>query len=102
MPPDSPTLTGQQRKWLRGQAHTLKPIVHVGEAGLSPSVISAIQAALDRHELIKVRLQQPADKRGTAQQIADQSGSALCGLVGHTVILYRVHPENPRLELPGE
>ena len=101
MPPDSPALTGQQRKWLRGQAHPLKPIVQVGEAGLSPSVISAVQAALDRHELIKVRLQQPADKRGTALEIANQSGAVLCGLVGHTVILYRAHPENPKLEVPG-
>ncbi|MAJ60622.1 MAG: hypothetical protein CBC48_11690 [bacterium TMED88] len=102
MPPDSPALTGQQRKWLRGQAHPLKPIVQVGEAGLSPSVISAVQAALDRHELIKVRLQQPSDKRGTAQEIADQSSAVLCGLVGHTVILYRAHPETPKLDIPGE
>jgi RNA-binding protein YhbY len=32
--------------------------------------------------------------------IADKSGAALCGLVGHTVILYRPHPEDPRIELP--
>ncbi|MDG2051947.1 MAG: YhbY family RNA-binding protein [Myxococcota bacterium] len=102
MPPESPALTGQQRKWLRGQAHALKPIVHIGEAGLSASVIEATRAALDRHELIKVRLQQPTDKRGTAQQISEQASATLCGLVGHTVILYRAHPENPKLVLPGE
>jgi RNA-binding protein len=96
-----PTLTGQQRRWLRGRAHALKPVVHVGEAGLSDAVLTATDAALGDHELVKIRLHQPEDKKTAARQLADATGAALCGLVGHTVVLYRPRAEDPRLELPG-
>lgn len=95
-----PSLRGAQRKWLRAQAHPLRPIVQVGESGLSQAVLEAVDQALLAHELIKVRLSQPADKKAAAQELAERANAALCGLVGHTVILYRPHPEEPKLELP--
>ncbi|MCP5059401.1 MAG: ribosome assembly RNA-binding protein YhbY [bacterium] len=99
--PHSPTtLGGAQRKWLRGQAHALRPIVQVGGGGLSQAVLGAVDQALLAHELVKVRLVQPEDKKAAAQELAERSGSELCGLVGHTVILYRPHPEEPKIELP--
>ena len=56
-------------------------------------------SALLDHELVKVRLHAPDDKKAAAQNLAERTGAHLCGLVGHTVILYRPHPENPREEL---
>ncbi|MCB9726419.1 MAG: ribosome assembly RNA-binding protein YhbY [Spirochaetaceae bacterium] len=97
----APELNGAARKRLRALAHPLKPVVMVGEAGLSPSVLAALDEALARHELVKVRLRQPEDKRGTARELAEAMGAALCGVVGHTVILYRPDPDAPRIELPG-
>lgn len=99
--PAPPELSGRQRKWLRGQAHALKPVVHVGEAGLSEAVVAATDAALADHELIKVRLHAPADKKAAARELADATRAALCGLVGHTVVLFRPRDEDPRLEVPG-
>ena len=96
----APVLASYQRKALRGLANPLRPIVHVGEAGVSDQVLRALDEALLAHELVKVRLLAPEDKKATAQAIADKSGAALCGLVGHTVILYRPNPEDPRIELP--
>jgi RNA-binding protein len=96
----APELAGFQRRFLRGQAHPLRALVQVGEGGLSESVLGALDAALRDHELVKVRLREPADKKAAAQQIAESSHSALCGVVGHTVILYRPHPEDPQIELP--
>ncbi|MEE8408944.1 MAG: ribosome assembly RNA-binding protein YhbY [Myxococcota bacterium] len=93
-------LAGFQRQWLRGKAHSLKPVVQVGQSGLADSVLEAVVQALLDHELIKVRLQQPDDKKGMAQDLAFRSGSTMCGLVGHTVILYRPHPEEPQIRLP--
>jgi RNA-binding protein len=72
----------------------------IGEGGLSPAVLQALDAALTAHELVKVRLRQPEDKRAAARDLATASGAALCGVVGHTVILYRPDPESPRIELP--
>lgn len=94
-------LTGSQRKHLRSLAHPLKPVVQVGEAGLSESVIRAVDQALSFHELVKVRLMRPKNKKAEARSLSSQSGAELCGLVGHTVILYRRNEENPRIEIPN-
>lgn len=100
-PLPAPTLTGAQRRYLRGLAHPLRPIVQIGEAGLSENVQKALDAALASHELVKVRLRQPEDKKAAAEALARGSASALCGVVGHTVVLYRPHPETPKISLPG-
>jgi RNA-binding protein len=92
-----PELTSRQRKRLRGLAHALEPVVHVGAGGVSPAVLQSVDEALAAHELIKVRLHEPADKAADARAVADGTGATLCGLVGHTVILYRRHPERPRI-----
>ena len=99
--PSAPILSGRQCRHLRGLAHPLRPLVHVGEDGISEGVVEALERALLDHELVKVRLHEPESKRSTARALADSSGAALCGLVGHTVILYRPHPEGPRIALPG-
>jgi RNA-binding protein len=91
--PPPPQLSGQQRRALRARAHGLRAVVQVGEAGVTESVVAAIDRALDDHELVKVRLRQPEDKKATAAMLADATSAALCGLVGHTVILYRPRPE---------
>jgi RNA-binding protein len=98
-PVAAPILTGGQRKALRGTAHDLEPVVQVGHAGVTEAVLRQVDGALEAHELIKVRLREPEDKRGAATALAEGTRSALCGLVGHTVILYRPHPEHPRITL---
>jgi RNA-binding protein len=87
------------RKALRARAHGLRPVVHVGEGGLSEGVVRAVEQALLDHELIKVRLHEPDDKKALARALAEGVHAHLCGLVGHTVILYRPHPEKPRSDL---
>jgi RNA-binding protein len=94
-------LAGFQRRFLRGRAHGLRPVVQVGDSGLSESLLDALDAALRDHELVKVRLREPPDKKAAARELADASRSALCGVVGHTVILYRPHPDAPKIELPA-
>lgn len=94
-----PVLTSTQRKKLRGLAHPLEPVVQVGHQGVTDAVLEQVRAALLAHELIKVRLREPEDKKALAAALASGSGSDLCGLVGHTVILYKPHPEKPRITL---
>jgi RNA-binding protein len=92
-------LTSTQRKKLRGLAHPLEPVVQVGHQGVTDAVLEQVRAALLAHELIKVRLREPEDKKGLAAALAVGSESDLCGLVGHTVILYKRHPEKPRITI---
>ena len=92
-------LSPRHRRKLRALAHALKPTVLIGQGGLSDGVKQAIDAALLDHELIKVQMRQPEDKNAMANALADATGSALCGLVGHVLILYRPHPKDPRIVL---
>lgn len=99
-PPRLEALAGYQRRHLRKLAHGKRPIVTVGEAGISDSVVSALDQALSDHELIKVKLPGAEGKKALGAELAARSGAHLCGLVGHMAILFRPHPETPRIELP--
>ncbi len=101
MSDETEALTSSQRKHLRGLAHGLKPVVQVGGAGVSEAVVEETREALLAHELIKVRLREPEDKKAMAAELAQRAGAELCGLVGHTVILYKRHPEEPKIKVPG-
>jgi len=92
-------LTARQRRRLCALAHPLDPVVLLGKAGLTEGVVQALDKALLAHELIKVQLRRPDDKKSEARALAEATGAALCGLVGHVVILYRPHPDNPRLDI---
>jgi RNA-binding protein len=96
-------LTGAQKKHLRGLAHHLKPVVHVGKSGLTDTVVESIDQALEDHELIKVKLVDPQGrKRELAEEIAGRSGGAWVGLVGKVVTLYRRQsdPEKRKVDFP--
>lgn len=88
------TLSGKQKRTLRGLAHELEPVVHVGKAGLTDELLGQIDRALDAHELIKVRVLVGKDeKAGLVRAIESATGAAEAGRVGHVTILYRRHPD---------
>jgi RNA-binding protein len=93
----SSALSSAQRRSLRALAHHLEPVVQVGHQGVTDGVLAAVRDALLAHELIKVRLHEPEDKTAMCEALAAGTRSTLCGLVGHTAILYRRHPERPKL-----
>lgn len=97
---DSHSLTGTQRKYLRGLAHSLSPLVHVGKAGVNQNVIEATKRALDDHELIKVKIAASRDERTKiAAEIEAGSDSQLAGAIGTIAILYRPHPDPERRKI---
>jgi RNA-binding protein len=93
-------LTGRQKRHLRSLAQRLEPVVWIGDAGLADGTVRALDEALTAHELVKVRMRAPEDKRALAAALAEASGATLAGLVGHTAILYRPNPDDPKIELP--
>ena len=97
-----PSLTGAQKRYLRGLGHHLSPVVHVGKEGVSAGVLSATGQALDDHELIKVKLPQvgKAERKTMAGELGESSEAAVCGLTGRVVLLYRAHPDKPVIRLP--
>ena len=98
-------LKGYQKKFLKGLAHGLKPVVFVGQKGLSGNLISSIHDALDTHELIKVKFiefKEKQQKRGMAEAIETETGCRLVGIIGHTAIFFRQHsdPDKRKINLP--
>ena len=96
-------LTGTQRKYLRGLAHSLAPVVHVGKGGVNDAVVAATRLALDDHELIKVKIAASRDERARmAGEIERGCDAALAGAIGTIAILYRPHPDpqKRRIVLP--
>lgn len=98
------TLTGKQRRYLRGLGHSLAPVVAVGKEGLSPTLVAAADQALLDHELIKVRIGQNAliDRHEAADRLAADTGSEAVQVLGSTILLYRRHPEEPQIRLPRQ
>ncbi|MEM7483053.1 MAG: YhbY family RNA-binding protein [Acidobacteriota bacterium] len=87
-------LTGAQRRRLRGLAHSLKPVVRVGQQGLTDGVWKEMERALDSHELIKIQLPgDKAEKKALMAEIDERMASQSAGLIGHIAIFYRRHRE---------
>jgi len=99
----TPAMTGKDRRYLRGLAHQMSPVVIIGQHGLSEAVVRQVDSALVDHELIKVRLgsECPVDRDEAATALTARTGAELAGAIGRVLILYRPHPERPRIVLPG-
>jgi len=99
-------LTGFQAKYLRSLAHALKPVVFVGQKGISDALIASTEQAFDRHELIKVKFtgfKEKKQKKEIAEMIVTKTSCLMAGMIGHVAIFYRQHddPEKRRVVLPN-
>lgn len=94
-------LTPAQRKFLKSLAHGLKPVVMIGNAGLSEGVLAEADRALTAHELIKVRVlnDDRAERQTHLQALCAHLNAAPVQHIGKLLLLYRPAPE-PRIALP--
>lgn len=95
-------LSEKQRKHLRGLGHALKPIVMMGNAGMSDAVMAELSRALDDHELIKVsvRVGDRKTRNETIDRLCEQSRATLVQRIGNVALIYRVNPEKRSITLP--
>ena len=91
----------KQKRYLRGLAHTLKPVVMLGNKGLTENVLNEIDSALTHHELIKVRVsgQEKEQRLQMLNDIAAKTKSELVLVIGHIGGFYRAADE-PTIQLP--
>ena len=88
------SLSSAEKKELRGVAQRLKPHVHVGKNGLTPTLLKETQTALNKNGLIKLRFE--TDKATMAQfcaEIAEKSECEHIGGIGKVAVFYRDMPE---------
>ena len=95
-------LSSNQKRYLRGLAHTLKPVVMVGGAGLTEGVIKETDSRLAHHELIKIRISglDRLERKQMSAALAQKTGSELVNTIGHIAILYR-RSKKPLIQLPA-
>lgn len=91
-------LTGKKRAELRGEAHHLDPLVHIGAQGVTPTLVGALDDALRTRELVKVQLGRPVDEkpRAVAERLAQETGAIVVQVIGRTATLYRENPDLQR------
>ncbi|WP_099158572.1 ribosome assembly RNA-binding protein YhbY [Virgibacillus ndiopensis] len=95
-------LTGKQKRFLRSEAHHLKPIFQVGKTGVNENMIEQINEALEKRELIKVSILQNCleDKDDVAVQIAEGTKAEVVQIIGNNIVLYKESKENKHIKLP--
>ena len=95
------TLDRAELKFLRSLAHALKPVVRLGQHGLTEAVTRELDGALTRHELVKVKLAGDSreDRDAQLDALATAVDGAVVQRIGHTATLYRRNVERPRIDL---
>ena len=98
----SSVLSNPQKRYLRGLAHDLKPVVMVGAKGITPSLVAELELALEQHELVKVKV--AAEDRESRDawigELAEKAAAALVSRIGHTAVYYRRSQDKPLVILP--
>ena len=96
-------VTEAQKKYLRGLGHALKPVIMVGESGLSESVLAEYETTLNHHELIKVsvRVGDRRDRDAIIGELCKLGSAELIQRVGNMALLYRENPDKKKITLPG-
>lgn len=101
------TLTPQQRREKRADAHHLSPVVLIGGDGLTPAVVRETDAALNAHGLIKIRVfsDERASRDTMFTTLADQLNAAPVQHIGKLLVLWRPIPPKEKEEredrMPG-
>lgn len=87
-------LTASDRRELKARAHALKPVVMIGNDGLTPAVVAEIDRALKSHELIKVRVAGD-DREARAACLAEicaRTGAQSVQHIGKILVIFRLKP----------
>lgn len=94
-------LTSKQRAYLGSQANTVDPIFQIGKASLTPELITAIDEAIEKRELIKISVLKNCadDPNEIATMIAERTHSVVVKVIGKKIILFRQAKKNTKYDL---
>lgn len=95
-------LSEPQKKFLRGLGHQLKPVIMIGGAGLTDSVLNEFSSTINHHELIKVRVR-VGDRKvrdDIIRELCARGSASLVARIGNVALLYRRNEQKPTIPLP--
>lgn len=95
-------LTGKQRSFLKSKAHTLEPLFQVGKNGITENFITQIDEALEKRELIKIKVLNNSflEAKEVAVELIEKVGAEFVQSIGNKFVIYRESEENKKIELP--
>lgn len=96
-------LTSKQKRYLKSLGSNLEPVVQIGKAGVADTVVAGTEDVIAARELIKVRVlkNSPQEPLEAITSLARATGAELVQVIGRNGLLYRRHPEKPKIELPN-
>ena len=94
-------LNTKQKQHLKSLAHKMKPVVMIGNNGLTEGVLSEIEIALEHHELIKIKVSgsDKETKNLIAKTICNETQSTFIQLIGNIIVLFK-QGEDSKYQLP--
>ena len=94
-------MTSKQRAYLKGLAMTMDPIINVGKSSVTPELITSVDEAIEKRELIKISVLKNCldDPKIIAQTIAERTKSQVVQVIGKKIVLYRMNKKKPKIEL---
>ena len=96
------SLKPSQKRYLRGLAHSLKPVIMIGNKGVTEALLAELSIALLHHELIKVRFagDDRDERKAQIAKLAKVSGADLVQNIGKVACFFRRNHEAPKIALP--
>jgi RNA-binding protein len=97
-------LSKNQIKFLRSLCHDLKPVVMLGQKGLTNEVLHELDIALNHHELVKIKLSvdDREERAKMIDEICARSEADKIQTIGKTISLYRPNLKKPVIALPAD
>lgn len=85
------SLSVSQRLELKARAHALKPVVIIGNAGLTPAVLDEIERSLKSHDLLKIKVMHDERevREAMLREICTLLKAAAVQHIGKTLVIYR-------------
>jgi len=95
-------LSNKNRKYLRGLANSLKPMIQMGKDGNKETFIRQLDMMLESHELVKVNVLEtsPMSAHEAANYFVERIGAEYVQDIGRKFVLYRASQEDPQIVLP--
>ena len=97
-------ISKHQIKHLKTLTHNLKPVIMIGQNGITENILKELEIALDFHELVKIKIA-GEDKENRAEminQLISASSAETVQKIGKTLTLYRRNNKKPKIELPNK
>jgi len=94
--------TNRQTRYLRSLAHSLKPVVRIGQRGITSALHDELEQALLAHELLKIKVElgDRTARNRLIDQLCETSGAHLVQRIGNVAVIYRRNEQKPKIQLP--